>query len=83
MNNELKQINTNLTKEQLENAKEVNEKFNKIIEKHLGKDFPMEYRAILLISYIFTNGNSDNDFEKKVILLKKLIEEDYLVSETK
>lgn len=76
MENDLEKIDTNLTKEQLENAKEVNEKCNKIIEKHLGKDFPMEYRAILLISYIFTNGNSDDDFEKKVILLKKLINED-------
>ena len=66
-------IDTNLTKKELENAKMITEKFEKIIEKHFGKNFPYEFKAILLISYMFTKGNSEFDFEKQVVLLKKLI----------
>lgn len=73
MNSELNKVDTNLTKEQLKNVKKVTEKFEKIIEKHLGKNFPVDFKAILLISYIFSKGNSEDEFEKQVILLKELI----------
>ena len=50
------------------------DKFDKIIEKYFGKEFPIELKAILILIYTFSDKKSEENFEKQVILLKQVIE---------